>query len=538
MFRLTTRARRARRVCVLGAVAVAAVVSLPGAASAAPAQTGCDNRTNNTYDKVLECMRVEGVREHQAALQAIADANGGNRFSGFPGFDASVDYVVSRLEAAGYDPEVQTFDYTAFRVLGASVLQQVAPTPTTYTEGVDFGAIDQTDPGNVTAAVTNVDLQLGVGNTSTSGCEAADFAGFPAGNIALLQRGTCTFELKAENAAAAGAVGIVIFNQGNTTANDRNNIPAVTLTANNTSGIPVIGTTYALGVTLANTPGLRMRVFANTERMVLPTHNVLAERTGANDDNVVMAGAHLDSRREGPGINDNGSGSAAILETAEQIAKLKPTNTVRFAWWGAEESGLVGSTNYVNGLSQAEKDRIALYLNFDMIGSPNYIQMVYDSDESGFEAPVAVPPGSIAIEDLFESFYTLRSEPYDDAEFSGRSDYQAFINNGIPAGGLFTGAEVEKTAAQAAIWGGTVGAQYDPCYHLACDTFANNSMHALEINSDAVAFAVLTYAYSTETVNGVRGSKVPGKFTIPAPAGPEGTVGSGGGADHEHGTTE
>ena len=536
MHRLTTRARRRARACVLGVVTAAAVAALPGgAAVAAPAQTGCDSRTNNTYDKLLECVRVEGVREHQAALQEIADENDGNRFSGFPGYDASVDYVVETLEAAGYDPEVQEFDYQAYEVVGPSTLQQTAPNAITYVEGVDFGAITQTDPGDVTAAVTPVDLQLGLGNTSTSGCEASDFANFPAGNIALLQRGTCTFEIKAENAAAAGAVGIVIFNQGNTAAEDRNNIPAVTLTANNTSGIPVLGTTYALGVTLANTPGLRMRVFANTLRQILPTFNVLAERTGANDDNVVMAGAHLDSVLAGPGINDNGSGSAAILETAIQMAKVKPTNTVRFAWWGAEESGLVGSTNYVNGLSQAERDRIALYLNFDMIGSPNYIQMVYDSDESGFEAPVPVPPGSIAIEDLFESFYTLRDEPYDDAEFSGRSDYQAFINNGIPAGGLFTGAEVRKTAEQQAIWGGTVGAQYDPCYHLACDTFANNSLHALAINSDAVAFAVLTYAYSTETVNGVPGSKVPGKFTIPAPAGPEGTVGSdGGAAELEH----
>ncbi len=532
MSKLTTRARRRTRACVLGVIAVAAVAALPGSAAAAPGQAGCDSRTNNTYDKLLECVRVEGVREHQAALQAIADENDGNRFSGFSGYNASVDYVVERLEAAGYDPEVQEFDYLAFEVVGPSALQQTAPTPTTYTEGVDFGAITQSDPGDVTAPVQAVDLQLGLNNTSTSGCEAADFTGFVAGRIALLQRGTCTFEIKAENAAAAGAVGIVIFNQGNTTAEDRNNIPAVTLTANNTSGIPVLGTTYALGVQLANTPGLQMRVFANTLRQMLPTFNVIAEKTGANDDNVVMAGAHLDSVLAGPGINDNGSGSAAILEVAEQIAKLKTQNTVRFAWWGAEESGLVGSTNYVNGLSQAEKDRIALYLNFDMIGSPNYIQMVYDSDESGFEAPVPVPPGSIAIEDLFESFYTLRDEPYDDAEFSGRSDYQAFINNGIAAGGLFTGAEVRKTAEQQAIWGGTTGAQYDPCYHQACDTFANNSLHALAINADAVAFAVLTYAYSTETVNGVPGEKVPGEFTIPAPAGPEGTVGSDGGGAH------
>jgi Zn-dependent M28 family amino/carboxypeptidase len=517
-------------------VTAAALASVPGgSALAAPAQGGCDARTNNTYDKLLECMRVSEVREHQAALQAIADQNGGNRFSGLPGYDASVDYVVEQLEAAGYKPEVQEFDYLASVVVGPSALQQVAPNSVTYVEGTDFGVISQSDPGDVTAAVTPVDLQLGLGNTSTSGCQMSDFAGFPAGNIALLQRGDCTFEIKAENAAAAGAVGIVIFNQGNTAAADRNNIPAVTLTANNTSGIPVLGTTYALGVTLANTPGLRMRVFANTLREMLPTYNVLAEKTGTNDDNVVMAGAHLDSVHAGPGINDNGSGSAAILETAIQMAKVKPTNTVRFAWWGAEESGLVGSTYYVNSLSQAERDRIALYLNFDMIGSPNYIQMVYDSDESSFDASVPVPPGSIAIEDLFESFYTLRSEPYDDAEFSGRSDYQAFINNGIPAGGLFTGAEVLKTAEQQAIWGGTAGISYDPCYHQACDTFANNSMHALEINSDAVAFAVLTYAYSTESVNGVPGRKVPGNFTIPAPAGPEGTVGSDGGDEHDHG---
>jgi Zn-dependent M28 family amino/carboxypeptidase len=493
----------------IAALAVAAAVPGAGEALAAPSQAGCDARANNTYPKILECVRLGEVREHQAALQAIADANGGNRFSGFAGYDASVDYVVETLEAAGYDPEVQEFDYLAFEVEGPSVLQQIAPNPTTYVEGVDFAPVTQTDPGDVTAAVTPVDLQLGLGNTSTSGCQASDFAGFPAGNIALLQRGDCTFELKAENAAAAGAVGIVIFNQGNTTADDRNGIPAVTLTANNTSGIPVIGTTYALGVTLAGTPGLQMRVFANTLRQILPTFNVIAEKPGANADNVVMAGAHLDSVLAGPGINDNGSGSAALLEAAEQLADLETQNTLRFAWWGAEESGLVGSTNYVNGLSQAERDRIALYLNFDMVGSPNYVFMTQDADQSSFTAPVAVPEGSVAIEDLLESFYTLRGEPYDDAAFDGRSDYQAFILNDIPAGGLFTGAEVPKTAEQQAIWGGTVGAQFDPCYHAACDTFANNNDHALAVNADAIAFALLTYAYTTESVNGVPGAQPP-----------------------------
>ena len=243
-----------------------------------------------------------------------------------------------------------------------------------------------------------------------------------------------------------------------------------------------------------------------------------------------MAGAHLDSVQAGPGINDNGSGSAVLLEVAEQIAKLKPENTLRFAWWGAEESGLIGSTQYVAGLSEEELERIALYLNFDMVGSPNYVFMVYDSDVSTYPAPpgVPIPAGSTAIEDVFESYYTLLGEPYDDAQFSGRSDYQAFINSGIPAGGLFTGAEVVKTAEQAAIWGGTAGAQFDPCYHLACDVFDNVSLHALDVNADAIAVAVLTFAYSTETVNEVVGKKVPGNFTLPAPALPEGT-GAGGG---------
>ncbi len=229
------------------------------------------------------------------------------------------DAEARRLQAAG------SARSTTSRTRKSAHRRSSRPRPgtVTYVEGTDFGAITQSDPGDVTAAVTAVDLQLGLGNTSTSGCEAADYAGFPAGNIALLQRGTCTFELKAENAAAAGAVGIVIFNQGNTAAPDRNGIPAVTLTANNTSGIPVLGTTYALGATLAGTAGLRMRVFANTLRQILPTYNVIAEKKGKNENNVVMAGAHLDSVLAGPGINDNGSGSAAILEVAEQLAKLQ-----------------------------------------------------------------------------------------------------------------------------------------------------------------------------------------------------------------------
>jgi Zn-dependent M28 family amino/carboxypeptidase len=493
---------------------------------AAPSQTGCNSRTNNTYDKLLECVRLSEVRAHQAAFQAIADANGGTREAGTPGYTKSVEYVVKTLQKAGWSV---TLDEFPFEFTPAETLRQLTPVQADY----ETGSFTGSGFGTVTGNVIPVDINLTPPRASTSGCEPGDFVGFGGpSDIALIQRGTCTFAVKAVNAQAAGAEAVIIFNQGNDPTRE-GLIIGTLLPGGESVTIPVVGASFADGAALS-VPGSTALINVDPPES-RPQVNVIAELKGTNNNNVVMAGAHLDSVRAGPGINDNGSGSAALLEVAEQIAKLKPQNTLRFAWWGAEEAGLIGSTEYVNGLSQAERDRIALYLNFDMIGSPNYVFMVYDGDTSGYPAPpgVPIPPGSVQIEDLFESFYTLRGEPYDDAQFSGRSDYQAFILNDIPAGGLFTGAEVVKTAAQQAIWGGTAGQQFDPCYHLACDTFANNSDKALDVNSDAVAFAVLTYAYSTQTVNGVPGARVPGNFTIPPPAGPEGTGAGGGFRPHD-----
>jgi Zn-dependent M28 family amino/carboxypeptidase len=388
-----------------------------------------------------------------------------------------------------------------FREIGASALQQALPTPTTYVQGVDFGVTPQSDEGDVTAAVTPVDVQLGVGNTSTSGCTAGDFAGFPVGNIALIQRGGtgCTFELKAENAAAAGAVGVIFFNQGDTTDAARTGIPAVTLGSGNTSGIPAVSTTYALGAQLASTPGLQMRVFANVERRLAATENVIAETPGGDAHNVVMAGAHLDSVAAGPGINDNGSGSSALIEVAEQMAKLKNKveNKVRFAWWGAEEASLVGSTFYVNSLTNLELADLEMYLNFDMIGSPNYGLFTLDGDG---DLGTKGPPGSDDIEALFERFYKDRGEESRPRLFDGRSDYQPFILKNVPSGGLFTGAEGIKTAEQVGLWGGTAGQQFDPCYHAACDTIDNLDPYVLALNADAVAYAVYLYASGREAI--------------------------------------
>lgn len=486
----------------LGATAVAAllVVACGGGgnddldkATAQRSSASCGSRVNNTVDKLLECVTLEGVRSHQAALQAIADANGGVRAAGTPGYEQSVAYIVEKMKAAGYDVTLNEFPFT---YVALPLLRQTAPLSATY----ESGAFTGTGYGDVSANVTAVDINLVPPRASTSGCEAADFAGFPAGHIALIQRGTCTFATKALNAEAAGASAVIIFNQGNTPL--REDLIVGTL-APSTVTIPVVGASFAQGEALAQ-PGSTAQVRVDAPQEI-KQYNVIAESRDGDPNNVVMVGAHLDSVLRGPGINDNGSGSAAILETAIQMAKVKPRNKLRFAWWGAEESGLVGSAAYVAGLSAEEKAKIALYLNFDMIGSPNHVFFIYDGDDSDAEGEGPGPGGSAEIEKVFELFFKQRNIPFKGTDFSGRSDYGPFINALIPAGGLFTGAEGMKTAEEAALWGGTAGQQYDPCYHLACDTYANNNDTALDVNSDAVAFTTLQFSMSTQVVNGQRG---------------------------------
>lgn len=479
----------------------------------------CDNRVNNTQAKLLECVTLEGVREHQAELQAIADANNGIRTSGTPGYDASKDYVVETMTAAGYNVTLQPFTFQTFIILTPTVLEQVSPSPAgTIVNNI----MTYSGSGDVTAPVTALAAPPA---DATPGCEATDFAGFPAGNIALIRRGACTFALKATNAYNAGASGVVIYN----------NAPGVlngTLGATFTLNIGVTSVTDVVGAQLASTPGLVLRLKTDTFRGQATTYNIFAETKTGNPDNVVMAGAHLDSVNAGPGINDNGSGTAALLEVAEQMAKVKPKNMVRFAWWGAEESGLVGSNYYMDNLTQAERDRITLYLNFDMIGSPNHVFFIYDGDDSDVFGAGPGPAGSAQIEKTFEAFFNMRGLPFKGTDFSGRSDYGRFIFYGVPSGGLFTGAEGIKTADEAALWGGTAGIAYDPCYHLACDTYANNNDTALDVNSDAVAFAVLQYAMNTSDINAVKG-----KGNFPPVSGEGGQPGNGsqeGLHDHDH----
>jgi len=487
-----------------------------------------------------EAVTADAIMDHLAELQKIADNNGGTRASGTPGYDASIDYIEGLLVAAGYEVTRQDFTFNAFRELSDPVFERVSPDPETYVPGEDFFTAEYSGSGDVTAPLQAVDLVLPPGptaSTSNSGCEASDFVDFIEGNIALVQRGTCDFSVKAANAFDAGAVGVVIFNEGQAGRTDTLN---ATLGDAFSDPLPVVGTSFAIGDELASLLEQgEVVIHLKTETLIeldVPTQNLIAETPTGRDDRVVMAGAHLDSVPEGPGIEDNGTGSGTLLETALQIAELgiEPRNTIRFAWWGAEEAGLVGSQHYVDSLSKSDAKDIELYLNFDMIGSPNYARFVYDGDGSAFG--IKGPTGSDDIEQVFEDFFTSQGLASEPTAFDGRSDYDAFISAGIPAGGLFTGAEGAKTPAQVALYGGLATfagepVSYDPCYHQACDSLdpigdgadaalytalnaayggaleyngviSNINTKALEEMADAVAHAVLTYAMSTSSVSG------------------------------------
>jgi Zn-dependent M28 family amino/carboxypeptidase len=499
---------RRRALTVVAVAAVALAGSVPAHAA----------RGGDASEKLAGAVTLEGVMRHLRALQALGDHHDGTRAAGTPGHDASAKYVYTVLKLAGYDVRYQPFDFERFVTHSPAVFAQVSPEARTYVEDTDYSTAEYSGSGDATGTVVAVDVVEPPAATpsSTSGCEASDFANFPAGSIALLQRGTCDFGLKAENASKAGAAGAIIYNEGQP---GRTDMLGPTL-GEYAVTIPVVGVSHALGRALDGTT-VRIRTDVSVEKTT--TDNVVAQTRQGRADNVVMLGGHLDSVPAGPGINDNGSGTAALLETAVQLARTRiPVhNRVRFAFWSAEEAGLLGSNHYVGSATPAERDDIALYLNFDMVASPNYFRGVYDGNGTlGGTAPR--PEGSAAIEELFDSYFAGRRLPYEDTEFSGRSDYQAFILNGIPAGGLFTGAEGDKTAAQVARYGGVVG-DYDACYHKACDNLTgagqppvyadlraaygkqlvgNLNTDAFDTSADAIAHAVATFARSTATVNG------------------------------------
>ncbi|GAA4511036.1 MULTISPECIES: M28 family metallopeptidase [Nonomuraea] len=474
---------------VVRALALVTALALPlSLTSPAQAAGGLDE----VFAKLL-VKQVKGanVSKHLKAFQAIADANGGNRAAGTSGYDASRDYVADKLRKAGYKVTLQPIDFVAGWV------ENSPPVLADYTPNEDFFTFQPSPAGDVTAPVQGVDLTLPPAPTptSTSGCEMADFAGFTAGNIALIQRGTCPFATKVRNAGFAGASAIIVFNEGQPGRTEANPLDIGEWRA----GIPMIYADFAVGNALATT-ATPVRLAVDATLTLGTNDNVIAESRWGDSRDVVMVGAHLDSVPEGPGINDNASGSAAILETALQMRHFPVKNKVRFAFWAAEEIGLLGSDQYVESLTQAQRDRIRVYLNFDMVASPNYGLFLYDGDDSDATGAPAGPPGSAQIEARLEKFFKDRKVPTRGTDFDGRSDYGPFIAVGIPSGGIFTGAEGIKTPDEAALWGGTAGQAYDPCYHLACDTLTNVNAFALDVNSDAIADSTARYAFDLRTI--------------------------------------
>jgi Zn-dependent M28 family amino/carboxypeptidase len=460
-----------RTVRTLVLVAITAV-----ACAAPPAPPAPDP---GLQSRLVEQVSGQGALVHLAELQRIADANGGNRALGTPGYDASVDYLAGVLRGAGYDVQTPTFRARRFEARQQQLTvggEQVAVSA--------LGFSPTTPDAGVTGPLTVM---------AGEGCELADASTVTPGSVALVRRGTCPFAQKATHAAAAGALGLIVINNADEPLDDG------TLGDTATGVVPTGGVSRSAGDALAGRSGAPVTLTLVTSVQDTPSRNVLAQTRTGNPDKVVVAGAHLDSVPAGPGINDNGSGVATLLETAVRLGANPPVaNAVRFAFWGAEEVGLVGSTTYVQGLSDEERSRIALYVNLDMVGSPNAGYLVYDGDDSDHEGDGPGPPGSGIIERALVEGLAAAGVQAAGTDFSGRSDYGPFIERGIPSGGLFTGAEEIKSPEDAQRWGGTAGEAYDRCYHQACDRLDTLDRTALDRNTDAFASALAHFALSTD----------------------------------------
>ncbi|MGP3686893.1 M28 family metallopeptidase [Streptomyces sp. IBSNAI002] len=479
--------RIAAATAALAAAALVSPLLLAGPAGATSPQSDAA-RGDALARKLVKEATGKGAYNHLKVLQALADYNDGNRVAGSKGHVQSAKYVEAVMKAAGYKVTKNEFDFVYVETIAEKLTVNGANGRDVPIRLMTYTASGPEDGITAQVAVAPVDAD------GTNGCEPGDFAaGAFTGKIALVKRGGCTFAVKQANAAAAGAVGAILYNNTEGALNG-------TLGDATAGKVPTGGITQAEGEKLAAEAAagpvevtLDIREFRENRK----TYNVVAETRGGDENNTVFLGAHLDSVAAGPGINDNGSGSAGILQVAQRLAssQTKIKNKVKFAWWSAEEYGLLGSEAYVAGLTEAQKKQIKLYLNFDMIASPNAAYFVYDGDDSDGVGAGPGPEGSAQIEKGITDFLDSKKIPHAGTDFSGRSDYGPFIEVGIPSGGTFTGAEGIKTPAEAAKFGGQAGVAYDVNYHGKGDDITNIDQKALDINVDVIADAVGHYAH-------------------------------------------
>lgn len=465
--------------CLAGTVA--ALLSL-AAAVPATASPGGGSLPQQLASKVT----TDGVFRHLLAFQRIADAHGGNRAAGSAGYQQSVDYVSGALTRAGFDVTTPEFNYVISSV----------KTATLTVDSVDYEIFASRDSTNTPLGGLSAPLSLASG----TGCQASDYPSAVRGTAVLAKLGDCGYAQKQQLAGQAGAAALVIYNDL-----PESYSAAEPESAQNSSplGIPTVAVYHRDGVNLLDKIGVTATIDVQIDRTEVSTRSVIAQTRTGRSDNVVMAGAHLDSVEAGPGINDDGSGSAALLETALQLGGSPTTeNAVRFAWWGAEEKGLLGSTDYVSKLTFDQQLDIAMYMNFDMIASPNpgYFVMGDDPDPAAKD-----PLGSKSIAKVFADYLSsakgISSEKL--SLSAGRTDHVPFVQVGIPSGGVFTGIDDPMTEEQAKKWDGKANQAYDPNYHGAGDTLFNINRKALGINSAAIAWAVGTFALDSSAVNGI-----------------------------------
>ncbi|KAF2467161.1 aminopeptidase-like protein Y [Lindgomyces ingoldianus] len=406
-------------------------------------------------------------------LDSIGKANGGNRAFGLPGYAASVEYILSRTEnSSNFITWTQDFP---------ALFNQIQSIKFTVENQSYFVLGLQYSPSTSKEGLT---APLVLGAAGDKGCTAEGYANIDVkGKIVLVQRGSCpdgsTLAGRLRPAAAAGAVAVIIYNNADT--------PVTGGTLSNPDPdkfVPGGFINRVDGLALVSKLENRGRLEAYFQQTQVfetrITQNVFTETKDGDPNNIVMLGAHLDSVQAGPGINDDGSGTSLILEVKTALENFSVKNKVRFAWWGAEENGLLGSAYYTKHLNASAASSILTYLNFDMV-SRGYFG-VFDGD--GSTHGLAGPPGSDVIEKTFVEDMTSKGINVTAARFTGGSDYASFMSIGKPVGGLHTGTGVEQ----------------DPCYHQACDTINNPNPTTLTINAKAAAHVLSVLATKGEQI--------------------------------------